>query len=169
MSTNEHLALAAAQLDRILGFFARVDAKSSALFAINSGMIAVLCANLSASDILSWYVVLAAALALGLLLVSQYFIYKCAFPTLKGGHSSLIYFREIAKKTEANFIDQFLASEIESMTKDFLGQVWRNSEILKIKFDALKVSFILTATALLPWTVFLVATAILHGHAPSLH
>ena len=44
-------------------------------------------------------------------------------------------------------------SDRERCAKDVLGQVWRNSEILKQKFDALKVAFILMAIAIFPWVV----------------
>ena len=35
---------------------------------------------------------------------SLWFLYRVAFPALDGGHESLIYFREIAKRTESSFI-----------------------------------------------------------------
>ena len=74
-----------------------------------------------------------------------------AFPTLRGGHKSLIYFREIARRTESNFIDEFVEQEEGARIKDLLGQVWRNSCILTSKFDSLKWAFILVALAIIPW------------------
>ena len=65
----------------------------------------------------------------------------------------MIYFREIAQRTESNFIDEFTQQNQQARAKDVLGQVWRNSEILKQKFDALKVAFILMAIAIFPWVV----------------
>jgi hypothetical protein len=82
---------------------------------------------------------------------SLWFLYRVAFPSLDGGHQSLIYFREIAGRTETNFIDAFRAEQEESRVKDLLGQVWRNSCILKAKFDALKWAFVLMALAIIPW------------------
>lgn len=168
MSSAEQLAIAERQLDRILGFFPRVDAKASAVFAINAALITILCLNITASDVAIWYVALPGSVSLAVLLVSQFFLYRCAFPSLKGGRSSLIYFREVANKTEAKYIAEFSSTECEELITDVLGQVWRNSEILKMKFDALKVAFVLTGVALIPWTVYLIATAVLHGQAPAL-
>jgi hypothetical protein len=51
------------QLDRVMGFFPRVDSKASALFAINSTMLGVLAARLDRTDFDTWYIVLCAALA----------------------------------------------------------------------------------------------------------
>jgi len=168
MTKNERLDLAGAHLDRVLGFFERVDNKASALFAIDAALLGVLCLNLRPADLSIWYIVVPGALSVGLLAVSLYFTYRCTFPSLDGGNSSLIYFREIAKRTEAKFIDEFLAVDEDALAKDMLGQIWRNSEILKIKFDSVKVAFILTAVALVPWAIFVAATAISHGQVPAL-
>ena len=75
----------------------------------------------------------------------------------------MIYFREIAKRTEAKFIDEFMAQSDDAHIRDLLGQAWRNSEILKMKFDAIKIAFILSAIALLPWTAFLALAAVVHS------
>jgi hypothetical protein len=42
---------------------------------------------------------------------------------LIGGHDSLIYFREIAKRTETAFIEQFQQQSDEAYVKDMLAQV----------------------------------------------
>jgi hypothetical protein len=133
------------------------DAKASAILAVDTAMLAVLATNASPvanMTVLSYF--LAGVTAL-LIAASLRFLYRVAFPALSGGHQSLIYFREIAKRPEASFIDDFLGQDEPSRTKDLLGQVWRNSEILNMKFDSLRWSFILMALALFPWatTVFL--------------
>lgn len=168
MNDKERLNVASEQLNRVLGFFGRVESKASALFAINSALLAILCLNLSRNDIHIWYLAASAILAVCLILISHYFLYRCAFPSLKGGNNSLIYFREIANRTEAKFIDEFVSAGEDELTRDILGQVWRNAEILKIKFNSVKVAFILTAISLLPWAAFLMGSAIVHGQMPSL-
>jgi hypothetical protein len=60
---------------------------------------------------------------------SLWFLYRVAFPSLDGGHQSLIYFREIARTTETNFIDAFTAQDEGLRVKDPLGQVWRFQRI----------------------------------------
>ena len=155
--------LANKQLDRVLGFFPRVETKVSFLFAMNSGLLAILALNLQIADFYRWYLIIPAIAAVLLLAASLYFVYRCTFPQLKGGANSLIYFREIAKKTEAGFITEVLAQDDEKYARELLGQVWRNSEILKIKYDAMKVAFILAALALIPWLLFLGGAALLHS------
>jgi hypothetical protein len=74
---------------------------------------------------------LVALLALALIALSLVFLYQASFPRLVGGRSSLLYFREIAKRKEAAFIDEFSEQSEEAFLKDVLAQVWRNSQILK--------------------------------------
>jgi Family of unknown function (DUF5706) len=153
------------QLNLVLSFFARVDAKASVVLAVNTGMLAVLASNAPAARNLSISAAIAAALAALLIAVSLWFLYKVAFPALNGGHQSLVFFREIARRTEARFIEEFIAQDKASRLKDLLGQVWRNSEILKLKFDALRFAFILMAIAIIPWVVAVALLSAQHGAA----
>lgn len=139
------------QLTLILSFFPRVDAKTSAVLAINTAMLAVLASNAPPISAMSVFSCVLAGITLAMIIVSLWFLYRVAFPALDGGHESLIYFREIARRTESNFIDAFSAQEEVPRVKDLLGQVWRNSCILTAKFDALKRAFILMALAIIPW------------------
>jgi hypothetical protein len=147
---------ASAQLDRILGFFARADAKASVVLAVDTGMLAFAAAKVPPLNSLNWWEAAVACLTLLLIGVSVWYLYRGAFPSLKGGERSLVYFREIAKRTEAKFIEDFKNQSEADHEKDLLGQVWRNSEILKEKFDCLKKAFILLALAIPPWMICLV-------------
>jgi hypothetical protein len=151
------------QLDRTMGFFARVDARGSFLFALDTGLLALLALNVRPADLYIWFLVAPAAVAIAAIAISLIYIYRSAYPVLKGGANSLIYFREIAQRTEARFIDEFIAQDDSVYSRDLLGQVWRNSEILTMKYDAVKVAFILTALALIPWTIFLALAATVHA------
>lgn len=155
--------LASKQLDRVLGFFPRVDTKASFVFAMNTGMLALLAVNIHATDFCRWFVAIPAIFTVLLLGASLYFVYRCSFPHLAGGMASLVYFREIGRRAEAKFIEEFLAQTDEDHVRDLLGQAWRNSEILKIKFDSIKIAFVLTAIALLPWILFLGGAALVHS------
>jgi hypothetical protein len=143
------------QLDRVLGFFPRVDAKASVVLAVNTGMLAFLVSHVSSPNSLAWWEIAIPSIAVLLLGVSLWFLYKGAFPSLKGGSLSLVYFREIAARTEANFIDEFTKRSTVEHARDLLGQAWRNSEILKEKFYYLKVAFVFLALAIPPWVVSL--------------
>lgn len=161
--SQELLKEARDQLNLVLGFFSRVDAKASVVLAINTGMLAVLASNAPPLQKISILARVTAVITLLIIAASFWFLYRIAFPSLSGGHRSLIYFREIANRTESGFIDEFSQQTHQARAKDVLGQVWRNSEILKQKFDALKVAFILMAIAILPWVaavaMFSAATA----------
>jgi hypothetical protein len=143
------------QLDRVLEFFPRVDAKASVLLAVNTGMLGFLVSHVPSLNPLPWWEIAIPSITVLLLGVSLWFLYKGAFPSLKGGSSSLVYFREIAERTEANFIDQFTKRSNAEHARDILGQAWRNSEILKEKFDYLKIAFVFLALAIPPWVVSL--------------
>jgi hypothetical protein len=151
------------QLDRILSFFPRVETKGSFLFALNTGLLALLALNLRVEDFGFWFLVMPAICVFLIMSASLYFLYRCSFPSLKGGHDSLIYFREIAKRTEAKFIEEYVAQKDDAHVRDLLGQIWRNSEILKMKYDAIKIAFVLSAVALIPWTIFLALAAVVHS------
>jgi len=139
------------QLTLVLSFFPRVDAKASAILAINTGMLAVLASNAPPVLTMSVFSYVLAGIIVTMIAGSLWSLYRVAFPVLHGGHQSLIYFREIAKRTEASFIEEFLGQDDAARIKDLLGQVWRNSEILKLKFDSLRWAFVLMALAIIPW------------------
>jgi hypothetical protein len=162
-SASETGARAEKQLDRVLGFFPRVEAKASFLFALDVGLLGYGAVNLGREDLHSIYVAAFGAAFLALTVASLFHIYWCVFPHLKGGANSLIYFREIAGRTELDFADTFLSRTDESHTRDAAGQIWRNSAILKLKFDYLKRAFVLTMLAIAPWVGFLASVALLHS------
>lgn len=154
MENKELIQITQDQLNRVLGFFSRADAKASVLLAVDTSMLALLAANAPSVKSFHWHL-LFVLLPVSLIGGSLWHLYRGAFPSLEGGRDSLIYFREIAKRTESKFVDEFVAQKEDSYIKDMLGQIWRNSEILKEKFDHLSSAFNWLALALLPWAVAL--------------
>jgi hypothetical protein len=150
-------------LNLVLGFFPRVDAKASFLFALDSGLLGFLAINVHSEDFHAWFLVLPGAAAVLIIAAGLWFVFHCSFPALKGGAESLIYFREIARRTEANFVHEFTNRNDEDHARDLLGQVWQNSVIMTAKYDAIKIAFILTGIALLPWTTYLALAAAVHS------
>lgn len=144
------------QLDRVLGFFPRVDAKASVVLAVDTGMLAFLAAKTPPTNEMTLWDIGISVLAVIFLGLSFWQLYKGAFPRLEGGNMSLVYFREIAGRTEARFIDEFKRQTDPDYINDLLGQVWRNSEILKEKFNHVKNAFLFLALAIPPWLVSLV-------------
>jgi hypothetical protein len=156
------LDIASHQLDRVLSFFARVEAKASFVFAVDTAIVSLVAVNFRIEDFSRWQITVPAVLTLIVIGISVVFVYRCSFPSMDGGHDSLIYFAEIAKRREADFIERCLNVEEQAYVVDVLGQVWRNSEILTVKFKAIKTSFLATAIALFPFFMFLLATTVIH-------
>lgn len=162
------LETAERQLDRIQSFFPRIDAKVSALFAIAAGQIAIAAVNLSIDDWRRWWVAVPAAafiLIVGWALLN---LYRCAFPHLEGGNQSLVYFNEIAKLRESEYIDRYTAVSQADLLNDITGQIWRNAEIVKCKYGYLKRATIAAMLSLIPWTCLLAATSLTHWKMPAL-
>lgn len=159
--------LAPEQLERVLGFFARVEAKASFVFAINSALLGVLAVNVHKIDFQTFWNCASLLVASALLALSFYFVYRCSFPNLKGGHSSLVYFGEISKMREQEYLKAFHKASVDEIADDLLAQTWRNAQILTKKFDAIKIAFILTGLALVPWVAFLVLASISHPQLPA--
>jgi pycsar effector protein len=132
-------------------------------------MLAFLAAKAPSWSMLSWPLAIAPVLAMLFIAVSLGYLYASGAPTLEGGHRSLIYFREIAQRTEAVFLEQSQQMTDEQYLKDLLGQVWRNSEILSKKFDYLQTALLFLGISILPWLVALAEFAILSGGTNALN
>lgn len=156
----------AKQLDRTLSFFTRVETKASFLFAIDTSLLTLIALNLRQPDLGRWHVVVPGSLAVGLLLASLWYVYRCHFPKLDGGSGSLIYFAEISKRTEAAFATEWKAADSDVLMNAYLSQTWRNAQILTEKFNHVKTAFMLTGFSLLPWFAYLVATSIINSLPP---
>jgi hypothetical protein len=154
MDTKLLIDSAKDQLNRILGFFSRVDSKASVLLAVNTGMLAILVSNMPPVRSFDWRMLIV-AVPLFFSAMSYWHLYKEAFPNLKGGHDSLIYFREISKRTESRFIEEFRSQRDDAYLNDLLSQIWRNSEILTEKFDHIHLAFNYLTLAIVPWLLSL--------------
>jgi hypothetical protein len=143
------------QLNLVLSFFGRVDARASVLFAVDTGMTGYLAGRMPPIKSVPVWQFCFPALAIGLIAFSLTHLYAIAFPNLEGGDRSLVFFVEVAKRTEAKFIDEFMEQSEVDHAKDLLGQAWRNAQILTAKFRNLKRAFIFMAISLVPWTISL--------------
>ncbi|GGE05261.1 hypothetical protein SAMN05421774_101865 [Gemmobacter megaterium] len=150
--------VASDQLNRILTFFPRVDSRASMLFAANSAILGVLAARVRVEHLQNWQVYVPAGLALAALVYSFANLYMCAFPNTKGGNGSNVFFGSIAQKTESSYVDGFRKLEEDEWFRDLAAQVWRNSEILCLKYKYLKHSMSSTMLGLIPWALFISLT-----------
>lgn len=162
------LAAIEAQLTRVLEFFPRVDTKVAGLFTIDAAILTVSALNVEAGDLRHWYIAVPGIFVVIGLVASLAFLYQCNFPQLDGGQGSLVYFGEIRKRTEANYLSEFEAVSEATYRRDLLGQVWRNSVILCDKYIAIARAIRCTLATLLPFSIFLIMTAIEHSRVPVL-
>jgi hypothetical protein len=156
------------QLDRVLGFFPRVEARINGLFSVNTLILVIAAVNLSAGDLVLWYVTVPGALLIVGLATSYYHLFKANFPDDNGGEGSLIFFKQIQQRTEANYIGEFLTCHEEQFRSDVLGQIWRNSCVLCEKYTRVKQAIFATAVSVAPFIVFLIISATVHGRIPLL-
>ena len=159
MDNQRRLDAAQKQLTHVLSFFPRLDAKHSVVLAIDTAMLAYMATRAPALPALESWVAIAPAVTIVLIAISIVFLYRGGAPALDGGQQSLIYFREIAKRREAQYIDAYLATTEAELIKDILGQVWRNSDILAKKFDHLQTALLFLALSIFPWLVSLATFA----------
>lgn len=156
------------QLDRLLTFFPRVEARINGLFGVNTLIFVIAAVNLSAGDLRLWYVTMPGAILLVGLLTSYYHLFKASFPDDNGGENSLVFFKRIQERTEINYIKEFLDCSEAKFRDDLLGQVWRNACILCVKYTRVKQAIIATALSVVPLIVFLMVTATIHTRIPLL-
>lgn len=164
----KELATIENQLDRILSFFPRIEARINGLFGVNTLILAAGALNISVEDLKLWYVTIPGTIAVIALAMSYVFLFRANFPDVRGGAGSLVFFAEIQKRTETGYLDEFLACSEEELRKDMIGQIWRNSQILCEKYIYVKKAIISTTVALLPFFIFLATTASLHMRIPIL-
>lgn len=151
MTEKELTEIAKDNLSRVMSFFPRVDAVLSVILTVYLGMLAILAANTPSLQKIERFPALIAILFVLLVGVGMYHIYKCYFPRLEGGDTSLIYFRRVAEMNEDVFKEGFLNQNATQYLNDLLSPFWRNSEILKQKFDHLKYAFICLGISVIPW------------------
>lgn len=154
------------QLDRLQGFFPRIDSKASALLAITFAQIAAGALNLSADDFKKWWIT-APAVFFGLSVAGVLInLYRCAYPHLDGGHGSLIYFTKIAELRESEYVERITTVKRAEFRSDLAGQIWRNAEILTCKYRYLKNATIALLLSVVPWTMLVIATSLTHWKVP---
>lgn len=156
------------QLDRVLGFFPRVEARINGLFGVNTLILVITAVNLSPGDLGLWHVTVPGALVFVGLLVSYYHLFKANFPDDNGGEDSLVFFKPIHERTEANYIDEFLACNEAKYRNDLLGQIWRNACILSVKYTRVRKAILTTTISIAPFIVLLITTATVNGRIPLL-
>jgi len=154
---RERLLAAWNQLNLVLGFFSRIDAKLSVVLGIDLGMLALAGSRMPTLDTMTCWMLLTTTMFAPAIAVSFYHIWKGAFPDLSGGTGSVVYFKSIARMSESAFRQAYNVKGHSELADDILSQVWRNSTILDSKFSSLRRAFVATIFAVIPWIGLLVA------------
>ncbi len=163
MTEQRSSAFATDQLNRLMGFYPRVETKASLILATNIGMLGAMAVNFPVRDILSPRGCCGTITAL-LLLFSLWHLYVVFFPHLKPGEKpSLVFFGDIASMGWRGYHNAVTTVTEADLLEDLTCQIWRNSEILKIKFDRTQSAFIFTLTALPFWLLLLSAATLRAG------
>lgn len=163
LSPADARAFAATQLDRLMGFYPRVDGKAAFLLALNVAMVGLLAINFPVNDIGSprGVVGIFAVVFLALALWRLGFVF---FPHLEPGEKlSLIYFGDIAKQGWSEYHRALLYTSDAEVLEDLTCQIWRNSKILKVKFDETQSALIFMILAMPFWLMLLFAAALRAG------
>lgn len=162
----DRLTLAASQLDRVLAFFPRIEGKASFLFAVDLGLIGTIAVGFPVREWVAAPGIFGSIAAL-ILTFSVWRLLQAYAPHLDGpDRRSLIYFRDIAGLSEPDYDNQLRSVTEDNLAADFASQIWRNSEILRIKFDFVEAAFRATAIALLPWVGYLLTATLHTGSIP---
>ena len=140
---REHLTL-------VLSFFPRVESQINVLLTLEVVMVGYLVSRLPRPG--AWAAVTICALVLlaitaAACVASFLMLYLASFPSLEGGKNSMVYFRAIAARSEHAFSNAYALLESDALLPDLSEQIWRNSQILALKYDRLKYAFICFAGA----------------------
>lgn len=156
MNVEDRLKAAQSSLTLVLGFFPRIETKLSVVLSLNLAMVAFLTKSATTVEQINnvgWVSLIIYFMFLAYGLVQ---VYRGSFPSLDGGTNSLLYFREIASQVESRFMEHFSNLSQTDLSNDYLGQTWRNSKILTIKFECLKKAYQALLLSIFPWAASLV-------------
>ena len=151
VSEEDQLGLAQANLDRLLEWGSRFDAKATAVLAVNLSMLGFLASILPAFS--SWNAHFAASLlaTAGLLGASLIVLYVASYPKTEAPSTSLHYFGTIATLEQMDYASRFVNRTRKEHLDDILLQCHRNAFVIDRKFRLLKQSFLLLLVGCMPW------------------
>lgn len=138
-------------LQRKLDWVGRHDSRTTFVAGIFIAMMGVLASSSSKVDNWTIFTYVVFGLSGLLLAIGLFFIYKCQYPLTESSNNSLNYFGTIAEMKFDEFKKKSLSSSDEEYLEDLLYQVHRNSVILQLKFNYLKLALIILSISILPW------------------
>jgi hypothetical protein len=168
MTDKDRLAFALGQLDRTQAFHGRVEGRAATLLTLNLAMASTTIVNLT-KEILSTYWAGVAALALGAMAVAFFWLILVSYSHLANKvRPSVLFFGDVARVKSDVYVSEVKAVSTGDLIDDALCQIWRNSEILTMKFARTQRAFFATSCAIVMWMVFLLGVTIQTGALPML-
>lgn len=153
MNIENKITQAEENLQRKLEWIGRHDSRTVFITGIIIAMLGLLAS--ASSKIENWTFLLYAIFGLAalLLFISLFFIYKTQYPKTFSSNTSLNYFGTIADMKFDEFKRRTKQATDEDYFDDLLCQIHNNSQILKMKFQFLKISLIFLGVAVIPWLI----------------
>ena len=151
MTEEERIRIAEDNLNRVLDWVSRIDAKSSVVLGINTAMLGALASLAPAPHLWSTRTVVLGTISLVFLVATFTCIYFVNYPRTKGPATSLNFFGGIAGRTFREYETAFMKFSPTEHLSDVLEQCHRNVEIVNLKFAALKLAYRSLLIGITPW------------------
>ena len=155
MDEEEKIRIAESNLDRLLDWISRIDAKSSVVLGGNTAMLGVLASLAPAPHLWKKQTAIFAVLSTLCPFASLICVYLANYPQTKTKSSSLNFFGGIARHTLAEYQKAFANLSSPDYLNDLLEQIYRNSEIVIGKFRALRWAYRALLVGVIPWVLCL--------------
>ncbi len=141
------------ELDLLMTFHERVESRFALLFGVDAALIGALANVTPPLHQLTAFRASMVVVALSVISVSVFRIYRGLFPRLGGPMNSMLYFRSISAYNEEDYASEWRTLVSTQLVDDLSRQVWRNARLVTEKFRNLRSAFSLTIFALAPWAL----------------
>lgn len=140
-----------ANLERLLGWIAAADAKTSTVFAFSTAMLGVFAGLLPRADSWTRLSAFCSLIAAVLLALSLLFSTFAAFPRTSGPRGSLLFFGGIADRTAESYLQDLKAASHDTYLEDLARQCHRNAQIAQSKYAWVRRAMAALYLSVLPW------------------
>lgn len=143
-------------LARLLQWINGIDAKMSAILAIDTSMLAILAAVTAQLKAWTGLMTIYVLVIFILLLVTLVCLCCATFPQTRGPLSSLLFFEGIVhKKKEEDYLSEIQKVSYERYLEDLARQCYRNAEIASSKYRYIKYALIFLFVSIIPWLLLM--------------
>jgi hypothetical protein len=147
----DEIAVLESNLARQLAWIAAADAKTGPVLTVNTaalGALAAVALPLGAWTVAQSFFGVAAVVLLALSFIH---VFVASFPRTDGPVGSMVFFGEITRRSEAEFLAAMAPLDPEAYRVDLARQCYRNAQIAGQKFRHVKLATTFLLLALIPW------------------